>query len=137
MPQIDLLIEGAKTEKPEDEVLPIDRSGPAVTRTGDLWRLGPHQILCGDALRMPSYAALMDEAVAQLVFADPPYNVPVAGFVTGSARLAHREFAMAVGEMSEDAFTAFLRSAWPAPAASALPARCSSGVRTGATSTSF
>ena len=30
MPQIDLLIEGAKTEKPEDEVLPIDRTGPAV-----------------------------------------------------------------------------------------------------------
>src|SRR5271166_1717313 len=111
MPQIDLLIEGAKTEKPEDEVLPIDRTGPAVTRTGDLWRLGPHEILCGDALRMPSYAALRDEAVARLVFADPPYNVPVAGFVTSSARLAHREFAMAVGEMSEDAFIAFLRSA--------------------------
>ena len=60
---------------------------------------------------MPSYATLMDEAVARLVFADPPYNVPVAGFVTSSARLAHREFAMAVGEMSEDAFIAFLRSA--------------------------
>ena len=111
MPQIDLLIEGAKTEKPEDEVLPIDRTGAAVSRPGDLWRVGPHEIFCGDALKMPSYATLMDEAVARLVFADPPYNVPVAGFVTSSARLAHREFAMAVGEMSEDAFTAFLRSA--------------------------
>jgi len=37
--------------------------------------------------------------------------VPVAGFVTSSARLAHREFAMTVGEMSEDAFIAFLRTA--------------------------
>ena len=46
-----------------------------------------------------------------MAFADPPYNVPVAGFVTSSARLAHRAFAMAVGEMSEDEFIAFLRSA--------------------------
>src|SRR5271157_368085 len=69
MPQIDLLIEGAKTTKPEDEVLPIDRTGPAATRTGDLWRLGPHEIFCGDALKMPSYATVMDDAVARLVFA--------------------------------------------------------------------
>jgi len=72
MPKIDLLIEGAKTAKPEGEILPIDRTGPAVTRPGDLWRLGPHEILCGDALKMSSYATLMDEAVAPLVFADRP-----------------------------------------------------------------
>jgi ParB-like chromosome segregation protein Spo0J len=54
MPEIDLLIERAKAPKREDEVQPIDRTGAAVTRVGDLWRLGPHSILCADALKMAS-----------------------------------------------------------------------------------
>ena len=111
MPEIDLVLEKTKASKFEDEVEPIDRTGSAVSRPGELWRLGRHEILCGDALKMASYGTLMDEELARLVFADPPYNVPVAGFVTGSARLAHREFAMAIGELSEDEFIAFLRSA--------------------------
>jgi len=102
MPQIDLILEKAKAPKPEDEVQPIDRTGPAVTQPGDLWILGPHRILCGDALKMASYGALMGEEVANIVFADPPYNVKITGFVSQSARLAHREFAMAVGELTED-----------------------------------
>ena len=110
-PQIDLLIEGTKAPDPEDQTVPIDRSGPAVTRPGDLWQLGPHRILCGDALKMPSFGTLMSEDLAKVAFADPPYNVPVSGFVTSSARLAHRAFAMGVGELSEEEFIAFLRGA--------------------------
>jgi hypothetical protein len=53
----------------------------------------------------------MSEGLAKVTFADPPYNVPVSGFVSSSARLAHREFAMGVGELSEERFIAFLRSA--------------------------
>jgi DNA modification methylase len=59
---------------------------------------------------MASYATLMGEELARIAFADPPYNVKIAGFVSQSARLAHREFAMAVGEMTEEEFVAFLRS---------------------------
>jgi DNA modification methylase len=110
-PVIDLIIEGAKQTSYEYAIEPIDRSGPAVTRPGDLWRLGPHRIFCGDALKMSSHAALMGEEAASVVFADPPYNVPVSGFVTSSARLAHREFAMGVGEMTEDEFISFLKAA--------------------------
>ena len=43
-----------------------------------------------------------------MVFADPPYNVPISGHVSGLGRVAHAEFPMASGEMSEDEFTAFL-----------------------------
>jgi DNA modification methylase len=110
-PVIDLIIEGAKPTPPDDAIEPIDRSGPAVTRPGDLWRLGLHRIFCGDALNMASHAALMSEEAANVVFADPPYNVPVSGFVTSSARLAHREFAMGVGEMGDDEFIGFLKTA--------------------------
>jgi DNA modification methylase len=111
MPAIDLIVEKAKAPKPEDEIQAIDRTGAAVTRPGDLWRLGPHRILCADALKIASYATLMGEDLARIAFADPPYNVKIAGFVSQSARLAHRGFAMAVGEMTEDEFVAFLRSA--------------------------
>lgn len=43
------------------------------------------------------------------MFTDPPYNVPIDGHVCGSGAVKHREFAMATGEMSEAAFTEFLR----------------------------
>lgn len=49
---------------------------------------------------------------AQLVFVDPPYNVPIDGHVGGSGAVRHREFAMAAGEMSEAEFTAFLEIAF-------------------------
>jgi DNA modification methylase len=111
MPQIDLILEKVKAPKLEDEAQPIDRTGPALTQPGDLWILGPHRILCGDALKMASYGALLGEDVANIAFADPPYNVKIGGFVSQSAHLAHREFVMAVGEMTEDEFIAFLRSA--------------------------
>jgi DNA modification methylase len=48
---------------------------------------------------------------AQLVFTDPPYNVRIAGHVSGSGQIHHREFAMASGEMSESEFTQFLGKA--------------------------
>jgi DNA modification methylase len=60
---------------------------------------------------MASYGALLGEDVANVIFTDPPYNLRIGGFVSQSARLAHREFAMAVGEMNEDEFIAFLRGA--------------------------
>ena len=44
-----------------------------------------------------------------LVFTDPPYNVPIDGHVCGLGRIRHREFAMGAGEMSREGFTAFLQ----------------------------
>lgn len=58
----------------------------AVTQAGDLWRLGPHLILCGDARDGGAYARLMGEERAELVFTDPPYNVPIQGFVGGKGQ---------------------------------------------------
>jgi len=47
---------------------------------------------------------------AQMVFTDPPYNVPIQGHVGGSGVIKHREFAMASGEMTSSEFTTFLRT---------------------------
>jgi DNA modification methylase len=51
---------------------------------------------------------LKDER-CDLVFTDPPYNVPIDGHVCGLGRVRHREFAMGVGEMSRDGFVEFLQ----------------------------
>lgn len=54
LPEIDVLIEGLETKPskadPADEVPTIE--GPAVTRLGDIWHIGPHRLICGD----PDYA---------------------------------------------------------------------------------
>ncbi len=110
MPEIDkLLVEHAGGSK-ECTPARIDRSKPAVTRPGDLWQIGEHKVLCGDSTDRASYTALMGSESASVVFTDPPYNVPVAGHVSGLGKVTHQEFAMASGEMSEAQFTDFLKN---------------------------
>ena len=68
----------------EDDIPVLD--GPAVTRQGDLWQLGRHLLLCGDARDRDAYQILMRDDRAQMIFTDPPYNVPIDGHVCGSAK---------------------------------------------------
>jgi DNA modification methylase len=112
--EIDLLIQELNQGTPDkaDEVPEVDRSAPAVSRIGDLWRIGNHRLLCGDALNKDNYAELLGSKKAQMVFTDPPYNVAIAGHVSGLGKVKHREFAMASGEMSPDEFTKFLETAF-------------------------
>lgn len=81
----------------------------AVSRAGDLWFIGPHKLLCGDAMRFECYEQLLGAERARLIVTDPPYNVPIGGNVSGLGQVQHREFVMASGEMSLVEFTAFLR----------------------------
>ena len=83
-------------------------AGPAVTRRGDLWILGKHRVLCGDAREPADYARLMKGELAAMVFTDPPYNVRISGHVQGRGRVKHDEFAVASGEMSDADFQSFL-----------------------------
>ncbi len=48
-----------------------------VTQTGDLWLLGDHRLLCGDASKQQDFDRLLDGAAIHLVNTDPPYNVKV------------------------------------------------------------
>ena len=106
--EIDLILqEAAAEEKAEEEPVEIS-SGPAVTKLGDIWLLGDHRLICGDALEESTYSALMGGQKADVVFADPPYNVKIDGNVCGKGAIRHREFAMASGEMSESEFFDFL-----------------------------
>lgn len=80
----------------------------AVSRAGDLWLMGDHRLLCGDARDPRCHDVLMEGQQAGIVFTDPPYNVPIDGHVCGLGRIRHREFAMGAGEMSVRQFTDFL-----------------------------
>jgi DNA modification methylase len=113
--EADSLIEGLSIEEPgnpEDDRLPELAEGPAVTRPGDLWFLGNHRLVCGDALSPEVVDILMAGETAQMVFTDPPYNVPINGHVSGLGAVRHREFACASGEMTSDQFTRFLATAF-------------------------
>lgn len=92
----------------KDEAPPPVRPVVPISRLGDLWRIGEHRLICGDARDVEVWERLIGEERARLIFADPPYNVPIEGFVSGSGR--HREFVMGAGEMSPPEFTAFLRA---------------------------
>ncbi|MDF0578911.1 site-specific DNA-methyltransferase [Bradyrhizobium yuanmingense] len=107
--EIDLLVDGeAEREKPDrSDLVPAVAAEP-VSRLGDLWILGEHRLLCGDACDAASFVDLMDGEQARLVFTDPPYNVPIDGHVSGLGAVKHREFKMASGEMSSVEFAGFL-----------------------------
>jgi DNA modification methylase len=112
MGEIDVLIEGLAPASPGKDdpadAIPDSTAKPEVTRAGDLWVLDRHRVYCGDARNDSSYSAVMERRRAEMVFADPPYNDPIDGYVTGFGKVHHPEFAVASGEMSESEFTAFL-----------------------------
>ena len=83
-------------------------SVPPVVIAGDIFRAGRHEIGCGDARNHQLLASLIVGRSAPVVFTDPPYNVKIAGFVSGLGRKRHREFAMASGEMTKREFVDFL-----------------------------
>jgi len=110
MREIELILD-SQTGSAGEEGAFVPQAGPAVTMPGDLWQLGRHRLLCGNALERTSYARLLGRRRVQLVVADPPYNVPISGHVSGLGRVKHREFLEASGEMNEAAFTRFLTEA--------------------------
>ena len=62
----------------EDAVPEIPEA--SISMTGDLWRLGSHILLVGDATNEDDVTRVMDGAAADLVFTDPPYNVAYEGY---------------------------------------------------------
>lgn len=110
--EIDVILDGGESEQqaaPDEDLQPS--AGPPVCRVGDVWQLGDHRLICGDARDEALFHKLMRcpdgvSELADMVFTDPPYNVRIDGNVSGRGR--HREFAMGSGEMSKANFVDFL-----------------------------
>jgi len=125
--EIDLILDEDRARRSDTtpeaaDLVPPPSAGPPITQTGDLWQLGAHRLICGDARDPKALARLLEGEEVDLIFTDPPYNVEVDGHVGGLGKVKHREFAFASGEMSPSEFTTFLTEAM-APAA----ARCREG----------
>jgi len=113
--EVDSFVEGLVPEEqgdPRDDAMPDPSDATERCHLGDVWQLGPHRLICGDALDARVVGQLMDGAQARMVFTDPPFNVAIGGHAGGSGKTKHREFAMASGEMTVLEFTAFLRTAF-------------------------
>lgn len=119
---LDLEITGFETEEIDRFILgdfkqsdPKEEDIPALSNTdkrcspGDIWQLGRHFLICGDALKAETYASLMGSKRAQMILTDPPYNVHVKD-IGSTGKVKHDEFSMASGEMSSKEFIKFLNT---------------------------
>lgn len=112
--EVDLLIDDpldsspAQASGPEDEIAPLTDPGSAVTRSGDVWVLGPHRLICGDARDPATFEALLQGRRADVVFTDPPSNALMDGHPCGLGRTRHEEFGTGLGKMSSRALAGFL-----------------------------
>ena len=73
----------------EDDV-PDEEPTAIVSQQGDVWVLGEHTLMCGDALNRESVEELMDGEKATMTFTDPPYNVAYEGSVKDRAEKRNR-----------------------------------------------
>ena len=73
--------DGEKDVKDDDFDLSAALEKAAFVERGDIWTVGRHRLVCGDATSAEDVAALMDGKKANLIVTDPPYNV---AFKSGS-----------------------------------------------------
>jgi DNA modification methylase len=106
---LDLDLPQTNLVEDEAKIPPVEAT--AVTRPGDIWRCGDHRLGCGNAHDGEFVSRVSEGLLANVAFIDPPYNVPIAGFVSGKGRNQHRKFVQGAGEMSAEQFTVFLTTA--------------------------
>ena len=103
--EIDQIVLDDDQQGVEQGPLAPDRDALAVSRHGDVFRLGLHRVICGDATDAAVLSQLMNgDTSARLILTDEPYNVRITGHVTSGT---HRDFGMASGEMTDAEFLAF------------------------------
>jgi DNA modification methylase len=108
LPEIDLAIQKLSEKPVEDVAIGNSLTGVPVCQIGDLWQIGDHRVYCGDAKSEAAFAELMQDERADVVVIDPPFNVKIAGHVSGNGKVRHREFAQGVGELDSKEFIRFL-----------------------------
>lgn len=92
----DLIIEADD----KDDVIP--ENPPAVSKLGDVFKLGRHRLVCGDSTKTEDLEKLMEGTKADMVFTDPPYNVNYKG---GGKKTSNK---IMNDHMSDEAFSGFL-----------------------------
>lgn len=101
----DIVLEDS-TDVEEDE--DFDPTLPEVPKSvrGEIYQLGRHRVMCGDATSLEDVRALMEGAAADLLLTDPPYNVGLTGGTAEALTMLNDDFA------DEAEFREFLRAAF-------------------------
>ncbi len=73
-----------KEEDSESEKVPDVEENP-ISESGDIWILGNHKLICGDACEVATYQNLLGSELADMLFTDPPYNVNYTGIAKNIA----------------------------------------------------
>jgi DNA modification methylase len=87
--ELERLLAGGKEGLTEDDEAPA-LPEQAITQPGDLWVLGAHRLLCGDATVQADVERVLDGQLADMTFTDPPYNVDYANSPKDKLRGKHR-----------------------------------------------
>ena len=95
--------EGAEGLTDEDAVPEVPEE--PVSQPGDVWLLGEHKVLCGDATKAEDYQALLGEELADMTVTDPPYNVNYANTAKDKMRGTNRPI---LNDNMGDGFAGFL-----------------------------
>ena len=100
----------------EDDDVDMDAilEKPPFVEKGDLWCIGRHRLMCGDATSKDDVAALMDGKKAQLIVTDPPYNVAYEGKTAKKLTISN-------DSMSADSFYSFLLASFQRMAEVTVP----------------
>ena len=90
---------GEDKEVEEDEAPEVDESEPPVSKLGEIYQLGRHRILCGDATKREDVERLMDGVIPELMLTDPPYNQGLSGSEEGLIGKAMNRLTDTIAEM--------------------------------------
>ena len=102
----DKLISGDEgTEGLTDEDAVPEVTEDPVSQPGDVWLLGEHKILCGDATKVEDYKVLLGDELADMTVTDPPYNVNYANTAKDKMRGTNRPI---LNDNMGDGFAGFL-----------------------------
>ncbi len=85
----------------------LEHASPGRATLGDVWQLGPHRLMCGDATDTALVAALVADTRAAMAFTDPPYNVALGDH--GGQQRGQRRRRIANDAMAPEQFEAFVR----------------------------
>lgn len=94
-----------ETEIVEDEAPEVDEENEPITKLGDIWQLGRHRLMCGDSTSIEDVKKLMGGQLADMLLADPPYNVAYEGKTKDRLTIQN-------DSMDNDSFRQFLRDAF-------------------------
>jgi DNA modification methylase len=83
-----------------------------LSRAGDLWHMGDHRVLCGDATRLADVQLLMAGEQADMIFMDPPYGCDLAATQNIPSRYRTDAAVISNDDLDVAALTAFLRAAF-------------------------